>query len=412
MSMISVREARERILTGVAPLDATVVDIEAAAGRILADDLAACHDQPPFAASSMDGYAVRADDLAAEGKNTLRLIGEAAAGHPFAGHVSPGEAVRIFTGAALPCGCDSVVAQEDVTVEGAKTSNTFTKDRIRFSAPVRKGRFVRPRAMDFARDQTLLSAGTLLAARSLTLAAAMGYGRLGVRRRPRVAILATGDELVAPGIPPDEGQIVSSIPVGLARLTEAFGGVPQYLGIARDSLADLETKLRQAEGADILVTIGGASVGDHDLVQKALRQAGCEMDFWRIAMRPGKPLMFARRARQYVLGVPGNPVSALVCGRLFLVPLMARLLGRPGDLVAVRAGQAGAAIEANGAREHYMRARIAGFGDLGQAILEVFDDQDSSLMSLLNQADALVVRPPHAPPVQANTPVTYLPIDF
>jgi len=401
MPALSVDEALQRILDGVAPTPAEPVAVEAAHRRTLAEPLAALLTQPPFDASAMDGYAVRAADV---GKlpATLAVIGEAGAGHPFAGSVTAGQAVRIFTGAPLPAGADAIVIQENTAREGAKVT-------------IREGRIdtghVRPRGFDFREGETLLSAGRRLGPREVALAAAMGHGTLPVRRRPRVAILSTGDELVPPGQRPGPGQIVSSNHLGVAALAEAAGAEARLLGIARDTRESLDAYFAKAQDADVIVTIGGASVGDHDLVGPVLERRGLALGFWKIAMQPGKPLRFGRLGSLRVLGLPGSPVSSLICARLFLVPLIHALLGRPAEAARPLEARLAVALEANGERQQYMRARSRRAADGGLLVAPV-RTQDSSYLSPLAEADCLLVRPPHAPPAAAGTAVQILPIDF
>lgn len=400
-TLLGVEEALARARAGIEPVEAETVPLEEAADRVLAAPLAARLTQPPFDSSAMDGYAVRAEDVG-QVPCDLRLIGTAAAGHPFPGRVGSCEAVRIFTGAPVPDGADAIVIQEDaragdgmVTVlEGAE-----------------HGAFVRPRGFDFSQGDVLLAAGRRLSARDLTLAAAMNQATVTVRRRPRVAILATGDELVAPGCAPGEGQIISSIPVGLAALISKAGGEPVPLGIAGDSLDSLHAHLERTSDADIILTIGGASVGDHDLVQAALTARGMSLDFWRIAMRPGKPLMVGRLGAQRVLGVPGNPVSALICARLFLVPMLERLLGLEQPDSGPVSVRLAAPLPENGPRQHYMRATLEASDD-GVPNARPVRSQDSSLLAPLAQADCVIVRPPHAPPAEPGDTVPALLLDF
>jgi molybdopterin molybdotransferase len=401
MPALSVDEALARILDAVAPTQPELVAIEAAHRRTLAEPLAALLTQPPFDASAMDGYAVRAADVA-KLPATLAVIGEAGAGHPFAGNVAAGQAVRIFTGAPLPAGADAIVIQENTARDGANVT-------------VREGRIdtghVRPRGFDFREGETLLSAGRRLGPREVALAAAMGHGMLPVRRRPRVAILSTGDELVPPGQRPGPGQIVSSNQLGVAALAEAAGAEATLLGIARDTRESLDDYFAKAEDADVIVTIGGASVGDHDLVGPVLEARGMALSFWKIAMRPGKPLMFGRLGQARVLGLPGNPVSSLVCTRVFLVPLIRALLGMAANDAHAMQARAGVALEANGPRQHYMRATSAPGSD-SLAVVTPVRSQDSSLLAPLAQADCLLVRPPQAPAVAAGGLVPILPLDF
>jgi molybdopterin molybdotransferase len=402
MAPLSVAEARGKILHDVVPTPAELIAVEAAHGRVLASGLVARLTQPPFDASAMDGYAVRSGDLS-KLPATLELIGEAAAGHPFAGTLGPGQAVRIFTGAPVPAGSDAIVIQEDAERDGARV-------RIRNSEVDRT--HIRPRGLDFSAGAPLLAGGRRLGPREVSLAAAMGYGQLSVQRRPRLALISTGDELVAPGQTPGQGQIVSSNHLGVAAMAEAAGADVAFLGIARDLPESLAAHFERAGEADVLVTIGGASVGDHDLVAPVLTAKGMVLSFWKIAMRPGKPLMFGRLKQTRILGLPGNPVSALVCARLFLVPLLRALLGlSPEDDGAELTARSAVALEANGAREHYMRATQRR-GEDGLALVTPVRSQDSSLLSPLAEADCLLIRPAGAPAVPMGGLVPILPLDF
>jgi molybdopterin molybdotransferase len=401
MPPLLVEQALDRILEGVEPTPAESIAIEAAHRRTLAAPLAALLTQPPFDASAMDGYAVRAADVARL-PATLAVLGQAAAGHPFAGSVAAGEAVRIFTGAPLPAGSDAVVIQENTARDG-------TRVIVRDGAP--DAGHVRPRGFDFREGDTLLAAGRPIGPREISLAAAMGHGTLQVRRRPRVAVLSTGDELVAPGQRPGPGQIVSSNHLGVAALAEIAGAEAELMGIARDTRESLAAHFARARDADIIVTIGGASVGDHDLVGPVLKAMGMTLSFWKIAMRPGQPLMFGRLGQSRVLGLPGNTVSSLVCSRIFLVPLIHALLGQPREDERRLQARAGVSLEANGPRQHYMRA-ASSRGDDGLAVVVPVRSQDSSLLAPLAEADCLIVRPPHAPVVPAGDLVPILPLDF
>ena len=387
--MLSVPEARARVLASVAGRKPIVerIPLEMGLGRTLAEDLAAQRTQPPLAVSAMDGYAVRAADVAAPGAR-LRQIGESAAGHGFAGAVGPGETVRIFTGAPVPQGAETILIQED-----AEAADGFVTPKV----AVPPGKHIRAAGADFSAGQALLKAGQRLGVAELALAAAMNHAMLPVARKPLVAILATGDELVRPGGECGPDQIVASNGYAAAAQVEAAGGLALDLGIARDDHAALEKAIRKARKAeaDVLVTLGGASVGDHDLVKQALANEGMELGFWRIAMRPGKPLIHGRIGPMSILGLPGNPVSSIVCGMLYLQPLVRALCGDPnaGDL-PFEAATLGRDLPANDMREDYLRATLAP-GD-GLPVASPCDSQDSSLLSVLSAADCLLIRPPHA----------------
>lgn len=396
--MLSVAEALARIVAGIDPLPAESVSLADAYGRVLAADLIAKLTQPPFRTSAMDGYSVRRADVETLPAR-LKVIGESAAGHPYDGSIGVGEAVRTFTGAAVPDGADEIIIQEDTTTDGE-----FVDVRERSNED-----FVRPIGLDFAAGQLLMPAGHRLTARDLMLAAQANYAELSVRQRPRVAILSTGDELVEPGQTPAVGQIVSSIPAVLGPLVAKAGGTPLNLGIARDTMASLAEKIEAARDADILVTIGGASVGDHDLVRAALETAGFAIGFHKIAMRPGKPLMYGARGGQKVMGLPGNPVSATLCAYIFLIPLIAAHLGQ--HLAEhPQTARLAAALPANGPRQAYMRARFVNDGDT--TCVEALPAQDSSLVSRLAAADCLIIRPPHAPATKIGDIVPVLSLDL
>ncbi|MDN2564694.1 molybdopterin molybdotransferase MoeA [Aquibium sp. A9E412] len=386
MALLPVDEALSRLLAGAAPLAAETVPLDAAAGRVLAASLAARRTQPPFDASAMDGYAVRAADVAEAGAR-LRVVGRSVAGARFAGTLDAGAAVRIFTGAPVPGGADTILLQEDAESAGDGT--------IVAREAVAAGRHIRRAGLDFQAGDTLLEAGRLLDPAALSLAAAANHARLSVVRRPLVAVLATGDELVAPGGAPGPDQIVASNGVGIAALARADGATVMDLGIVGDSDAAIAAAAGRARaaGADILVTLGGASVGEHDLVQGALAGIGMTLDFWKIAMRPGKPLMVGRLGASHVLGLPGNPVSSLVCAHLFLRPLIARLAGRT-HRPDLRPAVLGAAMRANDRRRDYVRARVDTVD--GRLTATPFATQDSSMLTTLAAADGLVVREPFA----------------
>ena len=346
MALLSVDDALALVLKGLAPLDVEQVSLADAQDRVLAEDLAATLTQPPFDASAMDGYAVRSADVAAL-PATLEVVGEAAAGARFTGTMKPGQAVRIFTGAPVPDGADTVVTQEDT--EGSAA-------RVVVKAAASAGKHIRPRGQDFKQGEVLLRQGTTLGPRTLMLAASMNHAVLPVRRRPQVAILATGDEVMPPGSGLGQDQIVSSAGYGVAAAVAAHGGEAVALGIARDDPESIATLAGTGAGADILVTIGGASVGERDLVASALEREGLVLEFAKVAMRPGKPVLFGRLGTQRVLGLPGNPVSALLCTYVFLVPMLRAMLGVHGDGDPVPEAVLGADLPANGERQHYLRA--------------------------------------------------------
>jgi len=398
VALMPVDQALEAVLAGAEPLPEESVALEAAYHRVLARDLAALRTQPPQAMSAMDGYAVRASD-ATTVATRLRISGEVAAGRPFAGSVRAGEAVRIFTGGVVPAGADAVIIQEDTTADG---------DHVIISAAARPGRHIRPAGIDFRKGDVLLKAGTRLTDRDLALAAGMNHPALAVRRRPRVALLATGDELVMPGTEPGPGQIVYSNGYALRALARSEGAEIVDLGIAADTLIATTTAIRRARetGADILVTTGGASVGDHDLVKRSLEAEGVAMAFWRIAMRPGKPMMHGRLGAMRVIGLPGNPVSSNVCAVLFMLPLIRTLSGRSDVRLLPEPAVLGRDVGANDVREDYLRARLE--QRQGVLIATPVDHQDSSLLANLALARALVIRPPFAAGAAAGAPCEIL----
>jgi len=400
MALMPVEEALSRILDGVRPLGPEIVALKDAAGRVLAKPLKALRNQPPFDSSAMDGYAVLAADVA-EMPARLTLIGTSAAGHRFTGRLATGQCVRIFTGAPMPRGADAVVIQENTEAAG---------QAITVLQPVRVQQNVRLSGLDFRRGDQLLPAGLRLNARDIGLAAAANAGTLAVRRRPVVAILATGDELVLPGAKPGPDQIVSSNSHALAAMAAHFGAEVVNLGIVADTLKATERAIARAAQADVLLTTGGASVGDHDYVQEALKNSGVKIGFWKIAMRPGKPFMYGRRKGQHVLGLPGNPVSALVCARLFLKPLLDGLLGLPvsDDLAEARLGSP---MKENDTRQDYVRATLSVAPD-GARIVTPYAKQDSSMQRTFREAHALIVRPPHAPAASVGDGVKILRLDF
>ena len=372
--MITVDQALADLFALVSVLESETVPLRDANGRVLAKDVAATRDQPPFAASAMDGYAVSGTAISA-GK-TFTVIGEAAAGHRFDGKALPDQAVRIFTGAPLPAGTDHVIIQENVTRVGdVITLDNSTNDQT----------YVRPAGADFKKGD-LLNAPRLLRPADIALLAAMNIPKVPVIRRPIVAIIATGDELMQPGEIPNDDQIIASNSFGLAALVTDLGATARLLPIARDNIASLELAFDLAADADLIVTIGGASVGDHDLVGSVAQAKGMERAFYKVAMRPGKPLMAGKFGKAAMIGLPGNPVSAMVCGHIFLAPVIRKMQGLDALPAARETGHLASAIGANGPREHYMRARIDAAG------VTVFDRQDSALLTVLSNANCLAVR--------------------
>ncbi len=391
--MISVDEARARIVSAIRATPAEQVGLSEAWGRVLAIDIAARLTQPPADMSAMDGYAIGACPGAVG--DELRVIGESAAGHPFTGTLGAHQAVRIFTGSVLPAGTHAILIQEDATREG---------DRLRINEALAPGKHVRPAGQDFRRGETLLSAGKRLGARDIGLAAAGNHAWLAVHRRPLVGILATGDEIFLPGEDLPPGGIVSSNSHALAALVRAAGAEPVVLPIARDEIGEIIAAVSSAARFDLLITTGGASVGDHDLVQAALKHSGMELDFWRIAMRPGKPLMFGQLRDMPVIGLPGNPVSALVCAILFVLPAIAALSGLPGEAPATVAARLAVPLSANDRRADYLRSTLSTEAG-GTLRVSPFPRQDSSQLKLLASADALTLRAPHAPAAAAGDEV-------
>ncbi len=393
--MISVEEALARCLALTTPLAVETVGLRQAAGRVMPRPAAARLTQPPFAASAMDGYALGRTAISGD---SFTVIGEAGAGHAFAGRLGAQDAARIFTGAPLPDGAVTIVIQENVTAKG---------DRITLTAGAEAGDNIRPRGQDFQQGQ-LLAAPRRLGPNDLALLAAMNIPEVAVTRRPIVALIATGDELVMPGEIPAPDQIIASNTFALAAMVEAAGGEARMLPIARDTEADLRTVFGLTEGADLIVTIGGASVGDHDLVGKVAADLGLERAFWKIAMRPGKPLMAGHIMGIPMLGLPGNPVSAIVCGHLFLLPMLRAMLGLTAAAPPVLRARLATDQPANGPRTHYMRARLA-LAD-GLSLITPFERQDSALLSILTEANALLIRPVNDTARRAGDLVEYIAI--
>ncbi|MFY9685615.1 MAG: gephyrin-like molybdotransferase Glp [Pseudolabrys sp.] len=393
MALMPVAEALRLVLTDANPLPAETVSLERALGRVLAEDMVALRTQPPAAVSAMDGYAVRGSDVA-KAPISLKIIGDVAAGHPFAGQVTAGQAARIFTGGVMPEGSDTVVIQELVSREG---------ETVTVQKPTAKGRNVRNQGIDFVQGDVLFRKGRRLSDRDVMLAAAMNHPDVSVHRQPKVAVLGTGDELVLPGGSPRPGEIVYSNGFALVALARSEGADVHDLGIARDRVEDITRAIKRARewGADILVTSGGASVGEHDLVQRALTTEGLDLSFWRVALRPGRPVMHGRLGTMQVLGVPGNPVSSYVCAFLFLVPLIRRLLGRDDVEWQTERARLGCDLPANDERADYLRATLT-IGPDGP-VATPLPAQDSSLMAPLARADCLLIREPYAPAAAAGS---------
>jgi molybdopterin molybdotransferase len=386
---LSVEEARGRVIAAAFPLGPETIPLEVAGGRVLAQPVTASRDQPPFNASAMDGWAVRSADVAEE--TSLLIAGESAAGHAYPLPLKAGEAVRIFTGAPIPEGADLVVMQENAVREGERV-------RLGPAGPPRDN--LRPRGGDFAAGDVLLEAGVRLDPWRLSLAASAGRGTLSVARRPRVAVLATGEELVSPGADPKADQIFESGSLGLIEMLRAWGADAWRLQAAGDNIEAIVGAVRGVE-ADVLVTVGGASVGDHDLVKPAFAQLGLTLDFETVNVRPGKPTWFGKLADgRLVLGLPGNPASAFVCAELFGRPLMLALQGAD-PLPSPAFARLAAPLPSNGPREHYMRAALEHRAD-GGLWVTAYADQDSSLVTVFARADALLSRPIGAPAAAAG----------
>ncbi|WP_170580559.1 molybdopterin molybdotransferase MoeA [Ruegeria arenilitoris] len=390
--MITVEEARQLLFGLVATMPEEQIALADAAGRVLMRDVKAERDQPPFAASSMDGYALKSAEV--ERHAMFKVIGEAAAGQRFTGTVGPGQAVRIFTGAPVPEGADFVVIQEDTDLRGDLL--TITED------PGQKTN-IRPAGVDFTIGD-VVSAPRVLSPEDLALLAAMNVPTVSVATKPQIALIATGNELVMPGETPGPDQIIASNSFGIKALLEKAGAHVRMLPVAQDTLSSLETAFGLAEGSDLVVTIGGASVGDYDLVAEASQRLGLEQSFYKVLMRPGKPLMAGRLGDAAMIGLPGNPVSAMVCGYLFLIPLVKKMLGIQTVDPILHQAILSEALPPNGPREHYMRARLESNG------IRAFEDQDSSLLSVLARSNALLMRPPNDPARAAGETVSYLPI--
>ncbi len=403
--MISVAEALAHVTEGVSLVASEDAPLSDALGRVLAEDVASRLTHPPSDVSAMDGYAVRAEDVQ-ETPVTLKQIGVSQAGAGFSGSIGAGETVRIFTGAPVPGGADAIVIQEDTDTDSDSGGDAVT---IKAATPTPKGHFIRPAGLDFEKGQVLLRAGRILTARDVGLAASMNVPVLSVRKRPLVAFTATGDELVMPGEPLGPDQIISSNSVAMEAYVRALGGSPRDLGIARDDEQSLRRIFYSAKGADLLVTMGGASVGDYDFVQKVLGDEGMDLGFYKVAMRPGKPMIFGRLGRLPVLGLPGNPVSAGVTAVIFLKAAMEKMLGVPPENDGAATALLGCGLKENDHRQDYLRARLSHDGD-GNLIATPFDRQDSAMMARLAEADCLVVRPPEAPQARKGDRVDIVPL--
>jgi molybdopterin molybdotransferase len=398
-AMISVDEARARILAGLHPTPAEIVALANAWNRVTAEPVIARLTQPPSDVSAMDGYALRAADGGL--RASLRVIGAAPAGHPFEGSVGPGETVRLFTGSVVPQGADAILLQEDTERDG---------DTVIVTEAVTAGRHIRRAGQDFSHGDPVIPAGRRLTARDVGLAAAANHPWVTVHRKPRVAILATGDEIAMPGEPIPTGGIVSSNSHALAALVRAMGGDPTVLPIAKDTTEAIAAVADQVAGFDLLVTTGGASVGDHDLVISGLQTRGLVVDFWQIAMRPGKPLLFGKMGAVPVLGLPGNPVSAMVCSALFLLPALALMQGLPAGPPPTVSALLGVALKENDHRADHLRATVT-TDEQGRLVVTPFPVQDSAMLRRLALADALVLRAPHAPALAPGAEVTVIRLD-
>ncbi len=392
--MIRVEEALERVLAGFTELSPETVSLHDGLGRVLAKDVKARLTQPPNDVSAMDGFAVKSTDIPTV-PVTLKIRGEAPAGGSYEAQLQDGEAVRIFTGGPVPLGADCIVIQENTDHDDI---NVTVKQS---EAP---GRYIRPAGLDFSEGQIGLEKGTTLTARDLALAAAMNHPWLEIYRKPKVAILATGNEVVLPGVTPGPNQIISSNTTALMSFVKECGGEPISLGIAPDDKEALSAMAKGAEGADLLLTTGGASVGDHDLVRSVLGEQGLEIDFWRIAMRPGKPLIFGKLGRTPMIGLPGNPVSTLVCAYIFARPALWKMTGRDPDNLQIEKAVLTQDLGENDKRQDYLRARLS-TNSSGQLEATPFDRQDSAMLNLLRKADCLVIRPPFAAPATKGTEV-------
>jgi molybdopterin molybdotransferase len=400
MALLDVDVALERILTGVKPLATELVDLDQACGRVLVVDVVAKRNQPPFNSSAMDGYAARQDDIR-DVPAALRLVGTSAAGHAFKGRMKPGTIIRILTGAPVPADADTVVIQENTRVEG---------DIVNVLEATPLGKNIRAAGLDFARGQMLVPARTHLVPRDIGVLAAGNVARVKVFRKPRVVLFTTGDELVLPGQKPKADQIVSSNSHALATMGRHFGADVVNLGIVRDDMKATVAAVKKGLSADILLTTGGASVGDHDYVQAAFKSCGVDIGFWKIALRPGKPFMYGRKGLTHVMGLPGNPVSALVTARIFLKPLLMALQGLDPEEKPATAVLDGS-LPSNDQRRDYVRAKMKIHTD-GRRSVTPFSQQDSSMQHLFRESHALIIRMPHEAEAVSGDTVSVLPLDF
>ncbi len=398
--MLAVDEALKSVLLGIKQLDYEQISIAQSLGRVLAVDLISRLTQPPSAVSAMDGYAVAVNDIATI-PVTLKQIGESAAGKSFNGKIKAGQTVRIFTGASIPQGANTIIIQEDTEKSGGGII-------IKEAAP--EGKYIRPAGMDFKKGQKLLKAGTRLNARNIALAAAMNMPWIKVIRKPRIAILSTGNELVLPGEFVGQDRIISSNSLGLAAMVSANGGIPINLGIAKDDPGSLKNAVSQLSGVDMLITIGGASVGDYDLIKSVLGEEGLDITFSRVAMRPGKPLIFGNIFGTPMLGLPGNPVSASVTATLFLLPAISKMLGAEDSSHNTETAALGRDLKKNDSRQDYLRAKIE-INKAGENIVTPFAQQDSSMLENYAKADCLIIRQPFADPLARGEIVRIVRLD-
>ena len=398
-TLLPVADARRNIVSSLKPVGQEKIELAQALGRVLAEDAIANVSHPPADVSAMDGYAIRLADFSSP-PTALKLVGESAAGHPWTGEIQPGEAVRIFTGAYVPAGTDSVVIQENTSADG----ETVTINKL-----PETGKNIRPQAQDFRAGDTVLSPPRRFTARDTGLLAAMNLPEISVFRRPRIGILSTGDEIVQPGETVGNGQIVSANGPGLCSFVDSRGGLGVNLGVVPDNVNALRNAIVQAERLDLLVTSGGVSVGEHDLVKKAASEGGLKVSFHKIAMRPGKPLLFGHFGNLPLLGLPGNPVSAMVCAVLFLGPALDALLGLPGDAPTTTTARLTEALKANDDREDYIRAELKPC-EGGLPLIAPLQRQDSAMIAALARANALLIRAPHAPSAKSGDIVQAIPL--